>query len=61
MWANKQYKFPVREAFRFHFDEPPAAPLRHEETKRVRKIMNWDKASNKGPEMTVSLLYFNTF
>ncbi|XP_052775958.1 uncharacterized protein LOC128213890 isoform X21 [Mya arenaria] len=43
MWNAMKYNYNVREAYRFHFDEPPAAPLTHEETRRVRQIMDWDK------------------
>ena len=43
MWMNKRYTYPTREAFRFHFEEPPAAPLGQDETKRMREVMHWDK------------------
>ncbi|XP_052246638.1 uncharacterized protein LOC127855251 isoform X4 [Dreissena polymorpha] len=43
MWNALRYNYGVREAFRYHFSEPPAAPLTHQETQRVRRIMQWDK------------------
>ncbi|XP_045158403.2 uncharacterized protein LOC123524347 isoform X21 [Mercenaria mercenaria] len=45
MWPSKHYVFPTREAYRYHFKEPPAAPLQHDEVKRARQIMNWDRKS----------------
>lgn len=60
MWLSNRYTYTTREAFRFHFKEPPAAPLTHEETVRTRRLMDWERGQQQAsldtkPKM-VSLL-----
>ncbi|XP_060605314.1 uncharacterized protein LOC132757872 isoform X6 [Ruditapes philippinarum] len=47
MRLDRNYLYPTREAYRYHFMEPPVAPTRHDEVNRIQSILKSDKPYNR--------------